>query len=113
MIAASPARAEVEVVRIPQGAGGIGFLPLLVMEKKGLIEQMKLSLADDGVQLGELAGGLYYSRPVTRRSALMDQIERLTPADVQRAVRKVVDPSKLVGVPVERTMAGGRWVYEG
>ena len=23
-----------------------------------------------------------------------------------------VDPSKLIGVPVERTMAGGRWVYE-
>ena len=23
-----------------------------------------------------------------------------------------VDPSKLVAVPVERTMAGGRWVYE-
>src|SRR5688500_20100403 len=26
-------------VRIPRGAGGIGFLPLLVMEKHGLIEK--------------------------------------------------------------------------
>jgi len=33
------ASAEVEVIRIPRGAGGVGFLPLLVMEQKGLIEQ--------------------------------------------------------------------------
>ena len=31
--------AEVEVIKIPRGAGGVGFLPLLVMEQKGLIEQ--------------------------------------------------------------------------
>src|SRR5437764_9213892 len=31
--------AEVEVVKIPRGAGGVGFLPLLVMEQKGLVEQ--------------------------------------------------------------------------
>jgi NitT/TauT family transport system substrate-binding protein len=33
------ASAEVEVIKIPRGAGGVGFLPLLVMERKGLIEQ--------------------------------------------------------------------------
>jgi NitT/TauT family transport system substrate-binding protein len=33
------ASAEVEVIKIPRGAGGVGFLPLLVMEQKGLIEQ--------------------------------------------------------------------------
>jgi hypothetical protein len=33
------ALAEVDVVKIPRGAGGVGFLPLLVMEQKGLIEQ--------------------------------------------------------------------------
>jgi NitT/TauT family transport system substrate-binding protein len=32
-------RAEVAEVRIPQGAGGLGFLPLLVMEKNQLIEK--------------------------------------------------------------------------
>lgn len=32
------ARAEVDVVKIPVGAGGVGFLPLLVMQEKGLIE---------------------------------------------------------------------------
>jgi NitT/TauT family transport system substrate-binding protein len=30
--------AEVDVIKIPRGAGGFGFLPLLVMEKNGLVE---------------------------------------------------------------------------
>src|SRR5438132_14163209 len=30
---------EVTEVRIPRGAGGVGFLPLLVMEKYSLIEK--------------------------------------------------------------------------
>jgi NitT/TauT family transport system substrate-binding protein len=33
------ARAEVSEVRFPIGAGGVGFLPLLVMQKYGLIEK--------------------------------------------------------------------------
>jgi NitT/TauT family transport system substrate-binding protein len=33
------AQAEVNEVRFPIGAGGVGFLPLLVMQKYGLIEQ--------------------------------------------------------------------------
>ncbi len=36
---ASLANAEVSEVRIPTGAGGVGFLPLLVMEKYHLIEK--------------------------------------------------------------------------
>ena len=32
------ARAEVDVVKIPKGAGGVGFLPLIVMEEKKLVE---------------------------------------------------------------------------
>jgi NitT/TauT family transport system substrate-binding protein len=32
-------RSEVTEVRIPKGAGGVGFLPLLVMEKRQLIEK--------------------------------------------------------------------------
>src|SRR2546422_11518372 len=35
----SPAPGEVTEVRIPKGAGGVGFLPLLVMEKYQLIEK--------------------------------------------------------------------------
>ncbi|HEV7874203.1 MAG TPA: ABC transporter substrate-binding protein, partial [Enterovirga sp.] len=33
------ARAEVDELLIPVGAGGIGFLPLLVMEKQHLVEK--------------------------------------------------------------------------
>src|SRR6185503_7379764 len=33
------AQAETDVIKIPRGAGGVGFLPLLVMEQKGLIER--------------------------------------------------------------------------
>ena len=35
----TPATAEVSEIRIPTGAGGVGFLPLLVMEKHQLIEK--------------------------------------------------------------------------
>jgi NitT/TauT family transport system substrate-binding protein len=36
---AAPLVAEVSEVRFPLGAGGVGFLPLLVMQKYGLVEQ--------------------------------------------------------------------------
>lgn len=39
MLIAALAKAEVSEVRIPTGAGGVGFLPLLVMEKYHLIEK--------------------------------------------------------------------------
>jgi NitT/TauT family transport system substrate-binding protein len=39
LIAALALNAEVSEVRIPTGAGGVGFLPLLVMEKHQLIEK--------------------------------------------------------------------------
>jgi NitT/TauT family transport system substrate-binding protein len=39
LIAALGLHAEVSEVRIPTGAGGVGFLPLLVMEKHQLIEK--------------------------------------------------------------------------
>ncbi len=39
LLGAGLASAEVDVIRIPRGAGGVGFLPLLVMEQKGLVEQ--------------------------------------------------------------------------
>src|SRR5579871_6190486 len=39
LLHAATAAAEVTEVRIPTGAGGVGFLPLLVMEKYQLIEK--------------------------------------------------------------------------
>src|SRR3954463_13786373 len=51
-----PARAEVDVVKIPKGAGGIGFLPLVVMEEKKLVEQeaqkMGIKLAAEYIKFG-------------------------------------------------------------
>jgi len=39
LLLCAPLAAEVSEVRIPTGAGGVGFLPLLVMEKYQLIEK--------------------------------------------------------------------------
>ncbi len=50
------AHAEVDVVKIPKGAGGIGFLPLVVMEEKKLVEaeaqKLGLKLTAEYVKLG-------------------------------------------------------------
>ena len=52
----SLAHAEVDVVKIPKGAGGVGFLPLIVMEEKKLVEleaqKMGLKLAAEYIRLG-------------------------------------------------------------
>ena len=39
LLSSSLALAEVNEIKIPKGAGGVGFLPLLVMEQKGLVER--------------------------------------------------------------------------
>jgi NitT/TauT family transport system substrate-binding protein len=56
LIAAGAARGEVDVVKIPKGAGGVGFLPLIVMEEKKLVEaeaqKMGLALKAEYIQLG-------------------------------------------------------------
>jgi len=50
------ARAEVDVVKIPKGAGGVGFLPLVVMEELKLVEQeaqkMGLKLGAEYIRFG-------------------------------------------------------------
>jgi NitT/TauT family transport system substrate-binding protein len=56
LCAPSLAWAEVDVVKIPKGAGGVGFLPLVVMEEKKLVEQeaakMGLKLAAEYIKFG-------------------------------------------------------------
>jgi NitT/TauT family transport system substrate-binding protein len=56
LLIADAARAEVDVVKIPKGAGGVGFLPLVVMEEKKLVEaeaaKMGLKLTAEYVKLG-------------------------------------------------------------
>src|SRR3954447_14467941 len=50
--------AETDTIKIPRGAGGVGFLPLLVMEQKGLIERhaREAGLADLKVEWIKLGG---------------------------------------------------------
>jgi NitT/TauT family transport system substrate-binding protein len=43
-LAPTLAWAEVDVVKIPKGAGGVGFLPLVVMEEKKLVEQEAMKM---------------------------------------------------------------------
>lgn len=56
VLAAGTCRAEVDTVRIPLGAGGFGFLPLYVMQSRGLIEKHAhdagLDLKADWIQVG-------------------------------------------------------------
>jgi NitT/TauT family transport system substrate-binding protein len=54
---ATPA-GEVTQVRIPRGAGGVGFLPLLVMEKYALVEQQakEMGIPELRVQWIDLGG---------------------------------------------------------
>jgi NitT/TauT family transport system substrate-binding protein len=50
-------RAEVKEVRIPQGAGGLGFLPLLEMEKYQLIEKHAKALGIDNLRVRWISVG--------------------------------------------------------
>jgi NitT/TauT family transport system substrate-binding protein len=44
------ARPETDVIRIPRGAGGVGFLPLLVMEQMRLVEKQARALGADNLR---------------------------------------------------------------
>ncbi len=47
-----PGRAETNELRIPMGAGGVGFLPLLVMQKNHLIEKYAPGIKVRWINLG-------------------------------------------------------------
>jgi NitT/TauT family transport system substrate-binding protein len=57
LLAPAAAGAETDVVRIPQGAGGIGFLPLLVMEKQGLVDRAAREIGLNGLRVEWLGLG--------------------------------------------------------
>jgi NitT/TauT family transport system substrate-binding protein len=56
-LAAFSLHAEVTEVRIPQGAGGLGFLPLLVMEKNQLIEKYAQALGIPNLRVRWIGAG--------------------------------------------------------
>jgi NitT/TauT family transport system substrate-binding protein len=57
LLMAASLSAEVKEVRIPQGAGGLGFLPLLEMEKYQLIEKHAKALGIDNLRVRWISVG--------------------------------------------------------
>ena len=70
------ARAEVSEVRIPIGAGGMGFLPLLVMEKQGLVEKHAREQGLDGLKVAWISFG----GPSVVNDALLSGAAHFAPA---------------------------------
>jgi zinc protease len=64
--------------------------------KKGFLEEFKVALSSDAVIAHALANGLYLNRTFAHQAGLIRKVEALTPADIQRAFKRVVDPAKLV-----------------
>ena len=70
------ARAEVDEVRIPVGAGGMGFLPLLVMQKQGLVEKHAKAVGLDGLKVSWITFG----GPSVVNDALLSGASHFAPA---------------------------------
>lgn len=64
--------------------------------KKAYLEEMKVNLAEDSGLASRLGMGLQLGRTFHDRTERMKKIEALTPADIQRAFRRVIDPTKFV-----------------
>ncbi len=73
---ACAAAAEVQELKIPKGAGGIGFLPLLVMEQQKLIEKHAAQLGNKNLKVtyANLGG------PAVVNDALLSGAAHMAPA---------------------------------
>lgn len=101
----SPAGEKTLRVRIPKGAGGVGFLPLLVMEKHQLIEKhaRQAGLADLSVEWLDLGGPAVVNDALLSGSA--DFIAAGPPAfltlwDRTRDSAKVMGVAALASLPM-------------
>ena len=70
------AAAEIQELKIPKGAGGIGFLPLLVMEQQKTIERYAAQLGNKGLKVtyANLGG------PAVVNDALLSGAAHMAPA---------------------------------
>ena len=104
LFAPTLAHAEVDVVKIPKGAGGIGFLALTVMEEKKLVEaeaqKMGLNLKAEYILLGG---------PAVVNDMLLAGAAHLAPAgppafitlwDRTRANMKVMGVAAMTSIPM-------------
>lgn len=73
---APAARAEVDELNIPKGAGGLGFLPLLVMEKHALIEKHARAEGLSGLKVNYVSLG----GPAVVNDALLSGAAHVAPA---------------------------------
>ena len=98
------ARAEVDVVKIPKGAGGVGFLPLVVMEEKKLVEQEAQKM---GLKLG--AEYIRFGGPSVVNDMLLSGAAHFAPAgppafitiwDRTRANMKVKGVAAMTSIPM-------------
>jgi len=98
------ARAEVDVVKIPKGAGGVGFLPLIVMEEKKLVEQEAQKM---GLKLG--AEYIRFGGPSVVNDMLLSGAAHFAPAgppafitiwDRTRANMKVKGVAAMTSIPM-------------
>lgn len=64
--------------------------------KKAYIEEMKVERSDDSALASSLANNLFLGRTFAYTADLEKKIESLTPAEIQKAYGKVLDPKKLV-----------------
>ena len=64
--------------------------------KKAFIDQMKVDRTEDSALANELANNLFLGRTFAYTADLEKKIESLTPAEIQKAYSKVLDPKKLV-----------------
>jgi len=105
------ARIEREIMDVLQQALREGFSETEVTEaKKGYLALRKLSRTQDGALVGRLAGNLYLGRRLAWDAELDARIAALTPEQVQNALKKYLDLSKLSIVKAgdfTRLAAGG------
>jgi zinc protease len=66
--------------------------------KKGLLEESKISLAQDAALSATLAGQLHTGRTMAYTAARLEQIQNTSLEQVNAALRKYVDYSKLLHV---------------
>lgn len=99
------ARAEVDEVRIPVGAGGMGFLPLLVMEKQGLVEKHAREAGLDGLKVT----WINFGGPSVVNDALLSGAAHFAPAGPPafltmwartRGAQKVVGAAAMTSMPM-------------
>jgi len=63
--------------------------------KKGLIQSRQTGRANDGQLAGKLNSNLYLNRTMTFDKAMDDKLQNLTVAEVNAAIKKYIDPSKM------------------